>query len=399
MRQSKQSHATRLVILIGLATLTIFAALFVGTGAKNALSPEGSHDFQWTPSKNILDGVNPYREFITWHEQGNASVPPHFLNQSPSYPASTYVLLSPFAHLDWEDAKLVWLCANVAFIGLLLLGMQKVFPVNNPLLLAVLVLAFLIASPLRTSLGAGQHNFISLAAFIWAYYFALNGNNKKLSGILLAVAWIKYSLTFPLTLLFLRRGNYKPILIAAFIHAALTAVAAWRIGMWPHEFFFNSAQVVLMGDGTGFLNLVAMSMNLNLPLPIPLTIIAIATLIVAFAMMRYKEADDLLVLAFLGLFSCAVFYHHGYDFVVLLMCAWALAQQKLHGAAAASTTSLLLLAWVGQWLAQELTPHFGPYLAMCADYLLISVFYCTVFFVAKAIYQRRTVLKTASVSF
>lgn len=404
------THPSRRIIAIGLALLAIVAAIFVGTGIKNALGPQGSHDFQWTPSKDVVDGVNPYRSFIEWNEsestltQGQAvtakpSVPPHFLNQSPSYPASTYVLLAPFAHLDWDTAKQMWLLANLIFIILLLVGMQRVFPVSNRSLLTLLVLSFLIASPLRTSLGAGQHNFISLAAFIWSWYYARDGKNQTLAGVLLAVAWIKYSLTFPLTLIFLRKNNYKPVLIAAGIHAFLTCIAAWRIGMWPHEFFFNSVQVVLMGDGTGFLNLIAISMNLNLPLPVPLTIIAIATVAVAAAVIRYSDADELLVLTFLGLFSCAVFYHHGYDFVVLLLCSWALVQNKLQGAATTATTFLLIMAWAGHWFAKELSTVLGPYPAVAADYLLVSVFYCVLFLTARAIYVTRQPLRATALSF
>lgn len=384
------------MVTFGLCTLVILAALFVGTGAKNALAPGGSHDFQWTPSKSVVDGVNPYRDFITWNEQGNDSVPPHFLNQSPSYPASTYILLSPFAHFDWQVAKTAWLVANLIFIGLLLVGLQKVFPVSKPTILAMLVLSFLIASPLRTSLGAGQHNFISLAAFIWAYYFAQNGQNKTLSGLLLAVAWIKYSLTFPLTLIFLRRGSFKPVVIAASIHAALTCIAAWRIGMWPHEFFFNSVQVVLMGDGTGFLNLVALSMNLNLPLALALTFIALASIAVVWILYRNQNADPALVLAFLGLCSCAVFYHHGYDFVVLLLCAWTLALGRLKGIIRISTLCLLGTAWAGQWFAHELATYVGPYLAMGADYLLITIFYYTLYLYAQALHQPSNALKPAT---
>lgn len=393
------NNRARILSAIGFSLLVILAVLFVGTGANNALSPNGSHDFQWTPAKDLIDGINPYRDFMQWREQGNTSVPPHFLNQSPSYPASTYVMLSPFAHLDWDLAKRAWLITNLALIGLLVLGMQKTFPVKKPAILALLALAFLIASPLRTSLGAGQHNFLSLAAFIWAYYFVQNGRNTTLSGVLLAVAWVKYSLTFPLTLIFLRRGSIKPVLIASAIHAFLTCIAAWRIGMWPHEFFFSSVSVVLMGDGTGFLNLIALCMNLNLPLHVPLIAISIATVSVTVALLHYRDTDTLKVLAFLGLFSCAVFYHHGYDFVVLLFCAWALAQNKLHGATAASTAFLLGMAWVGHWFVSELSPLLGIQLTTAADYLLISVFYCTLFLMARSIYTNHTASKVAAIAY
>ena len=387
-------------VIAGFTLLTVFAVLFIGTGINNALAPEGSHDLQWTPAKDLLDGVDPYRQFMNWSELDKAPVPPHFLNQSPSYPASVYVLLAPLGHLDWSSAKLVWLVANLVFIGLLLYGLQSVFPVKSPALLALVVLTFLIASPLRTSLGAGQHNLISLAAFIWAYYFAFKGNRTRLSGFLLAIAWIKYSITFPLTLIFLQRGGYKPIVIAAAIHAALTAIAAWRLGQWPHEFFFNSVKVVFMGDGTGFLNLVALSMNLDLPLTPTLAAIALTTAIATIGLIRYKNPNELLVMAFLGLLSCAVFYHHGYDFIVLIFCAWALARRELHGTGTVMTTfCLLLLAWVGQWLATELSLYSGNGLVVFTDYLLISVFYYTLFLIGKSIYQRRVAFKTVNVPF
>jgi len=357
LERSKRVNLLQALMVTGFLTMLVLAVLFIGTGVNNALAPTGSHDFQWTPSKDVVDGVNPYRDFISWQEQGHDSVPQHFLNQSPSYPASTYILLSPFA---------------------------------------ALVLAFLIASPLRTSLGAGQHNFISLAAFVWAYYYAHNGKNKGLSGLLLSIAWIKYSLTFPLTIIFLRRGGIKPVIIAATTHAVLTCIVAWRIGMWPHEFFFSSVQVVLMGDGTGFLNLIAISMNFDLPLPVPLTLIGLATLGVAYVLYRNHEADPLTVMAFLGLFSCAVFYHHGYDFVVLLLCAWALAQGRIQGAIKYATICLLSIAWFVQWFTQELAGQLGPYPAICADALLIAVFYYTVYLFAKALYLPQVKLKPAT---
>ena len=392
--RTDRSAAAKAYMALFLCALAILATLFISTGMQNALAPGGSHDFQWTPSKDIVDGVNPYRDFITWQEQGKEGVPIHFLNQSPSYPASSYVLLSPFAHFDWEIAKTLWLMANLIFIGLLLLGMQKVFPVSSPTVLALLVLSFLLASPLRISLGAGQHNLVSLAAFIWAYHYAHNGNNKTLSGLLLSIAWIKYSLTFPLTLIFLRPGTFKPVAIAAAVHALLTCIAAWRIDMLPHEFFFNSVQVVLMGDGTGFLNLIALSMNMQLPLPLPFICIGLASVTVTAVLYRNQSADPMLVMAFLGLFSCAVFYHHDYDFVVLLMCAWLLAQGKLQGIIKYSTVSLLSFAWVGQWLVKELS--LGSMAQLCVGGLLIIVFYYTVFLYARALYQPRAVLKPAT---
>lgn len=377
-----------------LLALSISAVVFVGIGSKNALSALGSHDFQWTPTRDQVAGVSPYADFLRWKAEGNKHTPPHFLNQSPSYPASVYVLLTPFASLDWPTAKLTWLIINLTLIGSLLLGLQRLFPLKSPALFAMVALIYLCSTPLRASLGAGQLNFLSLAAFIWAYHFTtLKGpSNSHIAGILLALAWTKYSLTFPLTLLFICRGKWKPIIIASVVHAALTVTAAVQIGMWPHEFFFNSVEVVLMGDGTGFLNLVALSMNLNLPMSVALTAIAAVTACVFWILTKINAKDDLLLMTFLGLFSCAVFYHHGYDFIVLILCAWALARQQLKGASAYASALLIALAWTGQWLAKELAPLFGnsgQVAAQVADNLLVVVFYCTLTLVWSSLQHSR----------
>lgn len=354
--------------------------MFVTTGAINALSPEGSHDFQWTPTRDLISGVNPYAEFLQWKADGNELTPPHFLNHSPSYPASVYVLFAPIASLDWPTAKLVWLIINLFLISAMLSGLQRLFPINRPALLFGLVIVFLCATPLRASLGAGQHNFLSLAAFIWAYHYAKNHNNVKISGLLLAIAWVKYSLTFPLTLLFICRGKWKPIILASLIHAALTIVAALKLNMWPHEFFLSSVEVVMMGDGTGFLNLVAITMKLNLPLLVAVTLILASTGYLFWWLPGAKCEDDLLLMTFLGLFACAVFYHHGYDFIVLLFCAWSIARGSVQGIHAMSCATLLIIAWAGQWLVYELAPHLGTaglIATQITDNLLVVVFYCT----------------------
>lgn len=371
----------RLVALVFI-TLAIAATVFTGIGIKNALLPTGSHDFQWTPTHDLLIGANPYAEFLQWQADGHEHTPPHFLNHSPSYPASVYVMLSPLAMLDWQSAKLVWLCINLGLIALLLLGLQRTFPLQTPTLFVGIALLFLCSTPVRASLGAGQHNFLSLAAFIWAWHFAASPgkSSQRLSGLLLSIAWIKYSLTFPLTLLFICRGNWKPVVIASIIHTFLTLIAALQMGMWPHEFFFSSVAVVLMGDGTGFLNLVALSMKLQLPLAVAVTLILAATGYMVWILQRINCQDDLLLLTLLGLFSCAIFYHHGYDFVVLLFGAWAIARRSIQGIQANACAALLALAWGIQWLVTEIAPYLGTtgfITIQITDSLLVVAFYCT----------------------
>ena len=387
-------QTSRVLQCTAVVTLLILSTLFVGVGAKNALLPSGSHDLQWTPSRDLIAGVNPYQNFLQWRDDGHELTPPHFLNQSPSYPASAYVLLSPIALLDWPGAKISWLVVNLSLIALIIVALQRTFPINSPILLFVVVAIFLCCTPLRASLGAGQLNLLSIAAFLWSYYFSQKNDtgSTRLSGALLAVAWIKYSLTFPLSLIFVNQKNWRPILIAATIHSLLTIIAALRLNMWPHEFFFSSVEVVLMGHGTGFLNLSALAMKLHLPTTFALCAICTVMLAIGIQISRMQRTDPLPLLALLALFSCAVFFHHEYDFVVLILLAWCMAQRKLSAVATFSSASLLVFSWAGLWLAQEVQPAlgmFGSVICTMAEVLMVAAFYSTLVLLANHLCHKR----------
>lgn len=346
------------VRLLAVAAL-LAACLFVAIGCRNALLPSGSHDMQWTPTRDLLAGVNPYENFINWQEDGHELTPPHFLNQSPSYPASVYVMIAPLGMLDWGTAKATWLTINLALIALMLAGLQKQFPIRHPWALTFLIAGFLCSTPVRASLGAGQINFLSLAAFVWAYHFSQTQDRRSqcVAGILLAIAWAKYSLTFPLTLVFINQRNWRPIALAALIHFVLTLAAALQLNLYPQEFFFNSVAVVMMGNGTGFANMAALAMLLHVPSPVAMSAISIALLGAAYSVARIKDIRQLPLLAVLAMLSYALFYHHSYDFIVLLFLAWCIVSEKLSASVLISSGTIIVLSWFGVWLAHELQLH------------------------------------------
>ncbi len=373
-------YASRYLAWLAVILLSLASLAFISIGSTNALSPTGSHDLQWTPARDLLAGVNPYEHFLQWKHDGHALTPPHFLNQSPSYPASVYMMLAPLGMLDWQSAKVAWLAINLMLIVLLLGGLQRQFPIRRPVVLAIVLTGFLCSTPLRASLGAGQMNLLSLAAFVWAYDFSRRAGkvNQGLAGALLAVAWAKYSLTFPLTLLFINQKNWRPVAIAAAIHAALTLAAAHQMNLLPHEFFFSSVAVVLMGSGTGFANMSALAITLHLPTPIAMAAISTAFLSTAYVVSRMRDIQPLALMSLLALVSYALFYHHNYDFIVLIFLAWCVATEKLSPRATAASLLLIFLSWCGLWLTGELqtTVATTPDLLVTAvESLQVVVFY------------------------
>jgi hypothetical protein len=93
----------------GLAALLALAAVVSGAqGLRNALSPAaGGFDFQWSSSRAVLQGVDPYAA----HQRGDHSH--RILAQYPNYPVSGLILLWPYAALEWPTARLLWALTNL----------------------------------------------------------------------------------------------------------------------------------------------------------------------------------------------------------------------------------------------------------------------------------------------
>jgi hypothetical protein len=122
---------------------------------------------------------------------------------------------------------------------------------------------------------------------------------------------------------------------------------------------------------------------------------AIVTVMIAVGVQisRLPNADPLPLLASMGLFSYAVFYHHPYDFIVLILLAWCIARKQLGAPAVIASTSLIVLSWGGLWLVNEIQPALGVagnVLVSITEVLMIAAFYSTLFLLAKHFVRRRT---------
>ncbi len=391
-------NAQRAILRLAAFCLIAVSLAFLTIGVTNALLPSGSHDLQWTPVRDLLAGVNPYENFMQWQDDGHELTPPHFLNQSPSYPASVYVMLAPLGLLDWQVAKITWLTLNLGLIVAILAGLQRQFPVRQPVVLSLIICSFLCSTPLRASLGAGQINLLSIAAFIWAYNLAQRQDriSHSVSGALLAIAWAKYSLTFPLTLIFINQKNWRPIVVASVVHAILTLIAAFKLQMLPHEFFFSSVAVVLMGDGTGFVNISAVAMLLHLPTAVTMAVIVFSLCLTGYVVSRARHIKPLVLISFLAMVSYALFYHHNYDFVVLIFLAWCIGSERLSIPVVIASLCILSLSWSGVWLTHEIAPSFGgvaAYLIEFVELIQVIAFYATLLLIAASLHRRTSTEK------
>jgi len=167
---------------IALAILVLFTLASLTIAGLNALSADGSQDFQYSGAQLLADGENPYRAWqIARHE--------FLLSQVPNYLPAIYFLLLPLGFLPWSAAKLAWLVCNLAcalFVAVRL-WRNPALPAGMGLWCALL---FLSSTPVRNTIGNGQHGLLIMVLVIAAF----RARSAIMRGTVLAVALSKYSL-------------------------------------------------------------------------------------------------------------------------------------------------------------------------------------------------------------
>jgi hypothetical protein len=216
-------------ILLLIVLLAIYLNVLI---FEKAISEE-SGDFQWSPTKELLQHQNPYENFL-----GGSG----FMAQMPLYPLTGYILLIPYAVVDWEYAKIAWALTNYLATFVLLYCLQKLWRIENKMIVVFLCSAFLISKPYRNVICYGQHDLFVLALFVWSS--VLVKKNEYLAGILLGLSWFKYTTTFPLSLYFIFKQEWKSVLIGILTQCFLFMVACLWLWQSPLHILTNYLDVL-----------------------------------------------------------------------------------------------------------------------------------------------------------
>jgi len=201
MEYKKKDRIVKHLVKFILSSMILLAVYLNVLMFEKAITSE-SGDFQWQPTRELLRHQNPYESFLSDNL---------FMAQMPLYPLTGYILLIPYAVMDWEYAKIAWALTNYLATFVLLYCLQKLWKIQNTMIVVFLCSAFLISKPYRNVICYGQHDLFVLALFVWSSVLAKK--NKYLAGILLGLSWFKYSTTFPLSLYFIFKQGWKHILI------------------------------------------------------------------------------------------------------------------------------------------------------------------------------------------
>ena len=274
-----------------------------------------SADFQWFPSTLLLQGINHYQYFLDGGKP--------FLSQEGEYTHGLYVMLLPFASLDWELAKFFWMITNVVFVLAIPYMICKKFDLSKNLTIIIMCI-FATCSPTRNVINYGQQSLLIMFFFILPFLY----ENKK-SYLLSGISFFKYNVGFILPIYYLINKRFKYLFLSA-----IPSLVAWIIYFnmtnsepitnlfeplklvfsknysWGGDVYSIAKSLEIFKQGFYFLN--AKTFSSLGPLVISITICF-------FILIKISKINDkLLQLSLICLTTLVLAPHANYDYIFLL---------------------------------------------------------------------------------
>lgn len=326
--------------VVVVAALLAMASVSVAQGVVNAvLLSDGSQDFQWEPSRALLQRSDPYAAFLA---RGGAA----HLSQAPNYPVIGLVLFLPFAAMDWDTAKVAWAGVNLGLTAVILMLVTSLIPEVSARRKLLLVVAFLCSTPWRNGLGNGQHALLSLAAFLAAV--VLPTKVLWARPFLLAVSCVKYSIGAPLALIWLHsRTGVIALAWAAFIHLLAAEIAAEWLRVPAIDLVQGPWKVARIATGPGYLDVFAVATHAGFDRGSIIPAIVAASIGAGTWTALRSVRDVLLVVSLVSVTALAVIFHLGYDYVLLVVPLAYAFRENFRGALPLCFLLLVGATWFG----------------------------------------------------
>lgn len=205
-------------------------------------NPLGSIDFHsyWYAAHFLRQGQEPYQAYLA---EATPTPPVSYLdgitvNDDPAQPnlqqvpvntAPIVLVLAPLAYLSWIPAKGLWLGVNTILMLIapwltLRLAQHYGIRVGKWEQAAVTVAFYSIAAP-RFVVGYGQTSLLAYDLMIGA--LLLYRRHPLIAGLLLGVALSKYSLVFPIVLLFAFWRQWRLLSVAVLVQVVGLLAVNW----------------------------------------------------------------------------------------------------------------------------------------------------------------------------
>jgi hypothetical protein len=291
----------------------------------------------WYEGKFLLQGKNPYIELYQRrpleYSKDASNYPQASQNQAKEkrwkvhiVPASApiFLLMAPFSLLPWVSATLVWLLVNMAlgvfFVWIILKCIRKKISSLDGLLL--LSLFFSLIST-RQVFELGQTSLI-VAVFMWLSYMVLS-RSQILSGILLGIAFSKFTLALPMVFYFAYKKKIWALLfccITQVVGLLILCVATQTDPAITVKAYLAGSRLVLNQTQSFAVHL--SSLQWGSVSSVLMWIITIATLVASLwsrarhNSVRSEELTALTLISIYSFWSLLVLYHGRQDMVITL---------------------------------------------------------------------------------
>ncbi len=275
------------------------------------LSIDGSADFQWQPAKCVFEGINHYSSYLL--RDGNCKT---FMYQAGEYAQGFYVLIYPFAVLEWNNAKLLWFLFNIILITSTSFLLCKKFELGK--IETYLIIFFILYSiNTRINLIMGQQTIFILFFLTLPFIY-----KSKFSSILSGISYFKYNIGYALFFLYLISKEYKkiifsivPYFVGLVIYCFITNSNILKNIFQPFELIlFNSSTLNNVFLFSFFRDFSIFNNFINYSL------IVIFTLLMNFFFIRKisKINNNLLKISCLCLLILISTPHFGHDYILLV---------------------------------------------------------------------------------
>ena len=195
------------IILLSAIAISIYIPVI-----KEIISTSGHHDFQWSPTKIMLEKINHYQYML----DGNTKK--ILMSQYGEYLHGLYVILIPYGLMQWPLAKICWLITNILILTYLPIKLSQKFLLSK--IETYLVLFFFSCCIVtKVQLITGQQTLLVLLFFSLPFIF-----NSKLSTFFSGICYFKYTIGYSLFFYFLILKDFKKLFLSV-----LPAFFGWII--------------------------------------------------------------------------------------------------------------------------------------------------------------------------
>ena len=345
----KQATADRRFWIMLYVLLALMAVVSIYEGIGNGIV--WSQDFQYDAAEALVNGYDPYDISMDFDEaklpdigylkgfyeyyDGLGTPQKMEANQFPSL----LYILAPYTLVPYDIARILWVITSILSTAVIIWLLRKTFMSRvDERLYPVFIMLMLAGTPWRNHMGVGQHTLFAVAFFLLAVYISegdmsgisdssMAGETETpaaagrawrrtvLSGLLLSVSYLKYTVTAPLTIYFIYKRKWKEFVISLVPHLVLTGTAAFILHETFIDMLIKPLKVASALSAKGGIDIGVLTGGS----PAGLVITALAMIFLIAAALLLPEGNDELFISTAVLLSLVMTYHRTYDFFIMII--------------------------------------------------------------------------------